>query len=117
MKKKYFDEITKILKQVYPNLASAYRLEFKNVFGAIGGYVNDRIFISCGKFGVALKLPPEILEELFKEKDIKHLKYFSNGHVKKEYVVLPKRILDDRHQLKKLIDESIKCAISLTNKD
>jgi hypothetical protein len=30
-------------------------LEFKSVFGAVGGYVDGKIFVSCGKFGVALK--------------------------------------------------------------
>ncbi len=29
------------------------------------------------------------------EKGVKHLKYFPKGHVKKEYAVLPKRILED----------------------
>jgi|SRR3989338_2702533 len=112
MKNQYFEEITKTLKQVYPNLASAYRLEFKNVFGAVGGYVNGCIFISCGKFGVALRLPPEALNKLFKEKDAKHLKYFPQGHIKKEYAVLSKKILDDKHRLKKLVGESIKYTIN-----
>ncbi len=108
MKNLYLEEIEKILKQAYPNLAYKYRLEFKNVFGAVGGYVNDRIFISCGKFGVALKLPEKILIDLFREKDVKHLKYFPKGHIKKEYAVLPKRILDNKRLFQKLIDKSIR---------
>ncbi|MBI5139205.1 TfoX/Sxy family protein [Candidatus Nomurabacteria bacterium] len=117
MKKNYLEKITRLLKQARSKLSTTHKLKFKNVFGAIGGYVNGRIFISCGKFGVALRLPPETLEELFKEKDVKHLKYFPNGHVKKEYVVLSKKILNDKHRLKKLVDKSIKYIISLTNKD
>ena len=111
MKNAYFEKVTTLLEQVHPKLSTTHRLEFKNVFGAVGGYVNGRIFISCGKFGVALRLPLEILENLFQEKDVKHLKYFPKGHIKKEYVVLPKRIIEENYKFKKLVDESIKYAL------
>ena len=107
MSDKYLNRLKALLKQTRPRLANTHRLTFKNVFGAVGGYVNGRIFISCGTFGVALKLPPEMLEALFREKGVKHLKYFRNGHVKKEYAVLPKRILNNKSQFKKLLDKSI----------
>ncbi len=41
---------------------------------------------------------------------VKKLKYFPNGHVKKEYAILPKRILEDPTRLKKLVDQSIRYA-------
>ena len=107
MNDKYLNRLTALLKQVRPRLGTTHRLEFKNVFGAVGGYVNGRIFISCGTFGIALKLPPEILEALFKDKDVTHLKYFRSGHIKKEYAVLPKRILNNKRMLGKLVDQSI----------
>ena len=113
MQNKYFEKIIKLLALAHPKLPITHRLEFKNVFGAIGGYVNGRIFISCGKFGIALKFPSEILENLFLEKDVKHLKYFPKGHIKKEYAVLPKRIIEDTHKFKKLLDKSIEYALSL----
>ena len=110
---KYSKKITTLLEQVRPKLSTTHRLEFKNVFGAVGGYVNGRIFVSCGKFGVALRLPSQTLESLFNEKVVKHLKYFPNGHVKKEYAVLPKLIIEDSHKFKKLLDRSIEYALSL----
>ncbi len=113
MENKYLNKITKLLKQVRPRLTITHQLEFKNCFGAMAGYINGKIFISCGKFGVALKLPKEILEELFKDKNVGKLKYFPKGYVKKEYAVLSKRILDNKHQLKKLIDKSIIYVLSL----
>ena len=79
----YRDKLESLLKKVRPRLSSTHNLEFKKCFGAVAGYVNGNIFISCGKFGVALKLPPEALAMLFKEKGVKLLKYFPNGHVKK----------------------------------
>ena len=113
MKNKYFDKLIKLLKQANPKLVTIYRVEFKNVFGAVGGYVNDRIFISCGKFGISLKLPSEILEDLFQEKDVKHLKYFPKGHIKKEYAVLPNRILQNKNRFRKILGESVKYVLSL----
>ncbi|MBI1821310.1 MAG: TfoX/Sxy family protein [Nitrospirae bacterium] len=87
-----------------------HQLEFKNCFGAVTGYIDGHIFISCGKFGVALRLPPEILASLFDEKGVKPLKYFPNGHIKKEYAVLPQEIIENKQRFKELLDESIKYA-------
>lgn len=107
MENRYLNEITTLLKQTSPKLFATHRLEFKNVFGAVGGYINGRIFISCGKFGVALRLPADPLSLLFQKKEARHLKYFSKGHIKKEYAVLSKRILENKNRLKKLVDRSI----------
>ncbi len=111
MENKYQSEITVLLKQVRPRLSTTHQLEFKNVFGAVGGYINGHIFISCGKFGVALRLPPETLDQLFHEKKAKRLKYFPKGHIKKEYAVLSKQVLENKQRLKKLVDESIKFVV------
>jgi len=107
MENKYLNKVATLLKQSYPKLSITHRLEFKNVFGAVGGYVNGKIFISCGKFGLALRLPPRVLDALFKEKGVKHLKYFPKGHIKKEYAVLPDRIVEDGTWLRKLITKSV----------
>jgi len=107
MEETYQKKLEALLTESRPRLADTHELEFKNVFGAVGGYVNGKIFISCGKFGVALKLPTETLESVFKEKDVRHLKYFPKGHIKKEYAVLTKRILKNKKKFKKLVDKSI----------
>ena len=106
----YRNKLEGILKQARPRLASTHDLKFKNCFGAVAGYVDGQIFCSCGKFGFALRLPEKTLAELFQEKGVKKLKYFPNGHVKKEYAVLAKRILEDSARLKKLVGQSIRFA-------
>jgi len=108
MKARYLNKLAKILREVRPRLASTRKLEFKNCFGTVAGYVDGEIFCSCGKFGLALRLPQKTLDELFKEKGVKKLQYFPNGHVKKEYAILPQRILKDSARFKKLINKSIK---------
>lgn len=110
--KKYLDRITKLISLTRPRLSQTHHLEYKNCFGAIAGYVEGQIFISCGKFGVALKLPPKKLDELAKERGVKPLQYFPNGHIKKDYAVLPKSILENKSQFKKLIGNSLKFVLS-----
>ncbi len=108
MANKYQERLAKVLKQVRPRLSATRHLEFKNCFGAVAGYVDGRIFVSCGKFGLALRLPEKTLTELFQEQGTKKLKYFPKGHVKKEYAVIPKGMIEDRTRLKKLVDQSIR---------
>ncbi len=114
MKINYLNNLEDLLKRTRPRLFSSYRMEFKNCFGAVAGYVNGSIFVSCGKFGIALRLPPRTLAELFKEKGVSPLKYFPNGHVKKEYAVIPGRMIDDHGGFKKLLDKSVKYALSIS---
>jgi hypothetical protein len=67
VKEDYLGTLKSLLEQARPRLAKSYRLEFKNCFGAVAGYVNGNIFVSCGRFGVALRLPPAVLDNLFDE--------------------------------------------------
>jgi TfoX/Sxy family transcriptional regulator of competence genes len=108
----YRGQLNKVLGLVSPTFPEIGRLEFKNCFGAIAGYINGNIFISCGKFGVALKLPQDVLMHLFKEPGVAHLKYFAKGHVKKDYAVIPPHILSDQSRLRDLLERSIKYALS-----
>ena len=101
------EQLKEILNNTYPQLEKQYKLEFKNCFGAIAGYTDGNIFCSCGKFGFALKLPNEDVGKLLKE-GAKPLQYFPNGHVKKDYAVLPDVIMRDKKQLKELIVTSVK---------
>ena len=112
----YSATLRELLRQACPKLAVRHQLEFKRCFGAVTGYVDGNIFVACGKFGVALKLPSPTLSELFREEDVLHLRYFPNGHVKKEYAVIPSRIIEDQVRFRKLIDRSIKYALLMPSR-
>lgn len=107
-KTKYIKRIADLLVITRPRLGKTHVLKYGNVFGALAATVNGQIFISSGTFGLALKLPPKLGKKLLSEKGVKHLKYFKKGHVKKDYVVLPKRILLDQRCMKRLVDASIR---------
>ena len=98
------------------NIAERYSIEFKSCFGAMAGYVEGNIFISCGKFGLALKLPETHRNNLFEDPQAKPLKYFDKGHVKKEYVVLPKKVLSNSKRMTLLLEESINYSLKSDEK-
>lgn len=111
MKIDYRTRLEGILSRLRPRLRLTHHLEFKPCFGAVAGYVDGRIFVSCGKFGVALKLPAQDLAELFKEKGVRQLRYFPNGHIKTEYAIVPERIVEDGRRFSELLDRSLKYAV------
>jgi|SRR6516164_6566334 hypothetical protein len=113
----YLAKLKEMLNSACPGVFKAYRLEFRNCFGAVAAYVNGNIFITYGKFGVALKLPQSVLLDLFKEVGVTHLRYFTNGHVKKEYAVMPPHILDDQARLRALLQTSVKYALCSSSDD
>ena len=110
MNPSYLSSLEDLLKQVLPTDVKHKRFEFKNCFGAVACYVDGNIFVSYGKFGLALKLPPRSLAALSREADVLPLRYFKNGHVKREYAVIPERILNDRRRFRELLNKSIKFA-------
>ena len=107
MNGEYLHRLQTILATVRPEFQAIHHWEFKPCFGAVAAYVDGRIFASCGKFGLALRLPPGTLTELFRDRDVVQLRYFPKGHVKKEYAVIPPRILDTPEHFDRLLTESI----------
>lgn len=106
----YFDKLKPLLDRFRPRLGRTHRLDFKPFFGAVAGYLDGRIFVSCGKFGIALRLPPETLRSVLKMRGSKPLKYFPKGHVKKEYAIIPPAILESESRFKELLDKSVRYA-------
>ena len=117
MTKEYLERLTELMKQVAPRRYRGIKLEIKHFFSGAAVYANGEICITLTPVGFAIKLPEESRNTLMKQKGVKHLKYFPKGHIKREYAVLSKKLLNDKHRLKKLVDESIKYTISLTNKN
>jgi len=101
-------EATELLEKIIPEIFDAHSLEFRPFFGAITVYVDGALFMSYGKFGVALKLPPETLENLFSTEQGAPFRYFPKGHVKKEYALLSSATINSTASFRKLIQESLK---------
>jgi TfoX/Sxy family transcriptional regulator of competence genes len=101
------ESFEKILVKNCPELKENYKVTYKNCFGAMASYADDNIFGSFGKFGLALKLPEKELIKLKKE-GCKELKYFPKGHIKKDYAIISKAILENKAKIGILIQKSVK---------
>ena len=106
MVKEYLDNLNSLFNHINSKKINESNFEIKHFFSGAAIYVNGTICISLTPAGFAIKLPEELRCELMKEKGTKQLRYFSKGHIKKEYVVLPKKIMDDKTLLVQLIEKS-----------
>jgi hypothetical protein len=103
----YRNRLAILLEEAVPGFTSTDGFAFKNVFGAIGGVLHGTIVISSGRFGIALRLPPQELAGLFMLQEVEQLRYFPTGHIKKEYAVLRESILNDQERFKFLLNASM----------
>ena len=110
MSQDYSSNLERLLTFARPRIMATHDIVFKNVFGAVAAYVDGEIFASCGKFGFALRLPEKKRNDLLSIRGNKRLRYFPNGHVKKEYVVLSAALKKDRLAVKKLVSQSMSYA-------
>lgn len=82
-------------------------------FGGAALYSKGRICMSLTTVGLAIKLPEESRNILIKQHGVKPLRYFPKGPVKKDYVVLPKAVLNDIKALRNWVKASIEYVVSL----
>ena len=68
----------------------------KHFFSGAAAYVDGHIFMSLTPVGLALKLPEEARDALV-AKGAKPLQYFPKAPVKKDYVMLPIQLMDDKY--------------------
>ena len=112
MAKEYLEKLKSIIGQITTKKFNDIGLEIKHFFSGAAVYANGNICISLTPIGFAIKLPEKLRNKLMKERGVKSLRYFSKGHVKKEYVVLSNRIVDDKKLLRKLIKKSFEYVTS-----
>ena len=113
MAKEYLDKLSIIMDQATAHRVKEIELECKHFFsGAALYYADGRICISLTPAGFALKLSESNREILLKEKGTKNLRYFPKGPIKKDYVVLPKAILNDAKALRLWVKRSIEYALT-----
>ena len=96
MENRYLEEITTLLKQARPKLSTTHQLKFKMFLVRLAVCEWKNIYL-LWKFGIALNFHRKLLTTFFKEKDVKHLKYFPRGHIKR-IMRCSKRILENKRQ-------------------
>ena len=113
MAKEYLDRLINLMAEIAPHLSTPANLEVKHFFSGAALYADGRICMSWTPAGFALKLPDDLRAKLRKEKGAKELQYYPNAPVKKEYVVLPQWLVDDREILGCWVEQSIDRVLTL----
>ena len=107
MAKEYLERLSALIQQLSGDEFNAADIECKHFFSGAAGYVNGKIFISLTPAGLALKLSPQSRNTLLQKKGARELRYFPKGPIKKDYVVLPDRIQNDKRELTRWIAASV----------
>ena len=111
MVKAYVEKLAELMKQATSEQHRDVRLEIKHFFSGAAVYANGGICITYTPAGLALKLPEQHRATLLQKHGAAPLRYFPKAPLKKEYVVLPATIMDDRKALRRWIAESIDYAV------
>ena len=115
MAKQHLEQLTALIRQATSGRFKDAKLECKHFFSGAAVYANGRICMSLTPVGFAMKLPEESRNALLKQKGVKHLRYFPNGPIKKDYVILPKTMLTDMKTLRRWVRVSIEYVLTLPN--
>ncbi len=112
MAKRYRDRLEALLGPVARDLPPEAALEIEHFFSGAAAYAQGRICITLTPVGLALKLPEAARGRLMKS-GAKPLRYFPKGPIKKDYVVVPRAIEDDRRKFKLWARQAIDHVLTL----
>ncbi len=113
MAKEYLDRLSDLMAEIASNLTTTANLKIKHFFSGAAVYADGRICITLTPAGFALKLPAGLRDELLTHEGTTNLQYFPKAPIKKDYVVLSQRMLDDRDTLCFWVDKSIEYVLTL----
>lgn len=114
MAKEYLEKLSELIKPVTSDGLGSVKLEVKHFFSGAAAYANGKIFITLTPLGFAIKLPEESRNILIKQKGAKPLRYFPKGPIKKDYVVLPKAMLNDMKTLRHWVKVGVEYVLTMT---
>ena len=87
MAKTYLDKLSSLINDLKIEDEIAAPVEARHFFSGAGFYVNGTMCASWSPVGLAFKLSEKEVAELIARGTATPLKYFSSGHVKKEYAL------------------------------
>lgn len=77
------------------------------MFGGACAYLDGRVFASLSDVGLALKLAPDVQDELLKIEGAKRLQYQADAPVSKTYIVVPPDVCADEAALASWVERSL----------
>ena len=89
MAKAYLVRLTTLMQRVTSGQFENARLEVKHFFSGAAVYADERLCMTLTPVGFAIKVPELSRDILLQEHGAKRLRYFPEGPIKKNYVILP----------------------------
>ena len=112
MAQEYLDRLSQLMEQLSSSGFNGVKLECKHFFSGAAIYARGKICMSWTPVGFALKLPEASRTILVKQQGAKYLRYFPQGPIKKDYVVLPESLLKEMKTLRHLAKASVAYVLS-----
>ena len=112
MAEPYFSQLKQILEAL--NILEA-TLECKHFFSGAAMYANGNICASLGPAGFAVKLPENLRHGLIDEGKGEKFRFFPNGPVKHEYVLLNESVFQDEQAVHEILGESVSYILGPTD--
>jgi TfoX/Sxy family transcriptional regulator of competence genes len=106
MAEPYLSDLEAIVARVCAPQGAAGDIACRHFFSGAAAYVDGRVFMSLTPVGLALKLSRDDRALAF-DQGATALRYFPSAPVKKDYAVLPARLVDDDGILRGWILRSI----------
>ena len=116
MAKEYLERLSELMKRTALGRFRNVKLDIKHFFSGAAVYANGRICMTLTPVGFAIKLPEKPRNILMKQKGAKPLRYFPKGHIKKDYVILPKSMLNDMKTLRRWTKISVEEFLKFSKK-
>ena len=113
MAQEYLQELTDLIERSTSGRFKNVKLECKHFFSGAAVYANGKICMSLTPAGFAIKLPETSRNILINKNGATRLRYFPKGPIKKDYVILTKKMLNDTKTLRRWVSASIKYALSM----
>ena len=108
MAQPYFDRLNGKLRSCNPSKPRGVVVECKHFFSGAALFANGKIFASLTPAGFAIKLPECARSELIRKRNGRVLRYFKEGPIKKEYVVLSRATAEDHEAVRSLLRAGIR---------
>ena len=103
----YFNKLSALIEALGLEPDVYLSLQVKHFFSGAALYTNDVICATLSPAGLAFKLPEKQVSELLRSGIAVPLKYFSRGHIKKEYALFESPDLTLTNQWRKYFIEAI----------
>jgi len=106
--KEYLERLTAVVDQATARSRQGVTMACKHFFSGAALYGDDKICASLTPVGFAIKLPETLRATLLTERRARPLRYFGNGPVKREYVILVQSTVDDPVEFRHWLTTSLR---------